>query len=154
MNIDVDLKVLDKAFYEEFTLPEYKTPESAGIDIRACIEEPILTIKPNSVVLVPSGLAYHINSIGICGFLLPRSGLGHKLGIILGNSTGIIDSDYTGQLYMSVWNRNELESIEIERGDRIAQLLFMPVYRANFNVVDELNTTHRGDKGFGHTGKQ
>jgi len=133
-------------------MPGYATPGSAGMDISACIDEP-LEIKPGETSLIPTGFAIHVEDTGLAAVLLPRSGLGHKKGIVLGNLVGLIDSDYQGQVYVSCWNRGH-ESFTMNPGDRIAQMVFMPVVQVAFDVVDEFDESHRGEGGFGHTGVQ
>jgi dUTP pyrophosphatase len=131
-------------------LPEYATPSSAGLDLRAALET-VLTLQPGDAALVPSGLAIHVGDPTMCAVILPRSGLGHKHGIVLGNGTGLIDADYQGPLMISVWNRGR-EAFTIQPGDRIAQLVVLPIVRARLQVVDEFETSQRGEGGFGHTG--
>lgn len=149
----VKVRVLDTRLQEH--LPKYQTPGSAGFDLRAAIAEP-LVIHPGQTVLVPTGLAIFLEDPNLVGFVAPRSGLGHKNGIVLGNLVGIIDSDYQGQLMVSVWNRNPegTEPFTINPLDRIAQYLVLPVVQATFEVVDEFQATERGASGFGSTGKQ
>lgn len=146
----IQLKILDKRLGTEFPLPEYATPGSAGLDLRALVEES-LEIAPGGCELIPTGMAIHIADPTLAAVILPRSGLGHKHGIVLGNLVGLIDSDYQGQLFVSVWNRGS-SGFRIEAGDRIAQLMFVPVIQASFAVVDEFDASERGDGGFGHTG--
>ncbi len=122
------------------------------MDISACLDEP-LEINPGETSLIPTGFAIHVEDTGLAAVLLPRSGLGHKKGIVLGNLVGLIDSDYQGQVYISCWNRGH-ESYTINPGDRIAQMVFMPVVQATFDIVDEFDESHRGEGGFGHTGVQ
>lgn len=152
--LPVKVKVLDQRLLDEsvgWGLPSYGTSGSAGLDLRACIDEPI-TLEPNSKsVLVSSGLSIFIEDPNFVGMIYPRSGLGHKQGLVLGNLTGVIDSDYQGPLMMSVWNRSQ-EAIVINPGDRIAQYLVLPVQRVEFTIVDDFVETDRGDGGFGHTG--
>ncbi|WED21962.1 dUTP diphosphatase [Vibrio sp. JC009] len=148
----IDLKILDSRIGGEFPLPTYATEGSAGIDLRACLDE-ALTVEPGKTHLVPTGMAIHINDHNLAATILPRSGLGHKHGIVLGNLVGLIDSDYQGQLMVSVWNRGQT-TFTIEPGDRIAQLVFVPVVQAEFNIVDDFDATKRGEGGFGHSGKQ
>ena len=148
----IQLRCIDKRLGKEFPLPDYATEGSAGMDVRACIDEP-LEIKPGETSLIPTGFAIHVEDTGLAAVLLPRSGLGHKKGIVLGNLVGLIDSDYQGQVYVSCWNRGH-ESFVINPGDRIAQMVFMPVVQAAFDVVDEFDESHRGEGGFGHTGVQ
>lgn len=155
MNPTIEIKILD-ARLQEWGLPQYQTALAGAIDLMACIDEPI-TVKPQApAVLVPSGIALHMNSSNLCAVILPRSGLGHKKGLVLGNSAGLIDADYTAQCYVSVWNRNPVDSgldITINPGDRIAQMLFLPVVRPSFVVVDEFTApSERGEGGFGSTG--
>ena len=133
-------------------MPHYATDGSAGLDMRACIDEP-LTVSPGETVLVPSGLAIHVADPGLAAVLLPRSGLGHKHGIVLGNLTGLIDSDYQGQVFVSIWNRGS-KAYDIDPGERIAQMVFVPVERVEFRVVETFEHSSRGDGGFGHTGQQ
>ncbi|WP_375752214.1 dUTP diphosphatase [Vibrio sp. HN007] len=148
----IDLKILDSRIGNEFPLPTYATEGSAGIDLRACLDE-ALTVEPGETHLVPTGMAIHIADHNLAATILPRSGLGHKHGIVLGNLVGLIDSDYQGQLMVSVWNRGQT-TFTIEPGDRIAQLVFVPVVQAEFNIVDDFDATKRGEGGFGHSGKQ
>jgi len=148
----IQLKYIDKRLGNEFPMPGYATPGSAGMDISACIDEP-LEIKPGETSLIPTGFAIHVEDTGLAAVLLPRSGLGHKKGIVLGNLVGLIDSDYQGQVYVSCWNRGH-ESFTMNPGDRIAQMVFMPVVQVAFDVVDEFDESHRGEGGFGHTGVQ
>ncbi|MEE8482005.1 MAG: dUTP diphosphatase [Acidiferrobacterales bacterium] len=148
----IQLKILDKRIGKEFPLPQHATDGSAGMDMRACLDEH-LRIEPGETHLVPTGLAIHIRDPGLAAVLLPRSGLGHKHGIVLGNLVGLIDSDYQGQIFISVWNRSEHNFI-IEPGDRIAQMVFVPVIQAEFEVVDDFDESDRGSGGFGHSGKK
>ena len=150
MSRTLQLKVLDARFGGEWPLPTYATEASAGMDLRAALDAP-LTLPPGDAALVPSGLALHIGDPGLCAVLLPRSGLGHRHGIVLGNGTGLIDADYQGPLLISVWNRGR-EAFSIQPGDRIAQLVILPVVRATFEVVDTFEDSARGAGGFGHTG--
>jgi len=145
------LKILDSRVGEAFPLPHYATDGSAGLDMRACIDS-ALTVAPGETVLVPSGLAIHIGDAGLAAVLLPRSGLGHKHGLVLGNLTGLIDSDYQGQVYISIWNRSS-KAYEIEPGERIAQMVFVPVEQVEFSIVDEFGDSSRGEGGFGHSGQ-
>ena len=149
--IDVQVKVLDPRVGTEIELPHYATEGSAGMDIRACIDAP-LSVAPGETHLVPSGLAVYVGDPGYAAVLLPRSGLGHKHGLVLGNLTGLIDSDYQGQLFVSVWNRGNA-AYTIDVGERIAQMVFVPVAQARLNLVDAFATTDRGDGGFGHSGR-
>lgn len=148
----IDLKILDPRVGNEFPLPAYATEGSAGLDLRACLDQ-ALTIAPGETHLVPTGLAIHIADNSLAATILPRSGLGHKHGIVLGNLVGLIDSDYQGQLMVSVWNRGQ-STFTIEPGDRIAQLVFVPVVQAEFNLVEDFSATDRGEGGFGHSGRQ
>jgi len=147
----IELKILDSRIGDSIPLPHYATDGSAGLDMRACIDE-ALTVAPGETVLVPSGLAIHIGDAGLAAVLLPRSGLGHKHGLVLGNLTGLIDSDYQGQVFVSIWNRGS-KTYEIEPGERIAQMVFVPVEQVAFNVVEEFNDSVRGEGGFGHSGQ-
>ncbi|MDH5473002.1 MAG: dUTP diphosphatase [Gammaproteobacteria bacterium] len=146
----IQLKVLDKRIGNDIPLPAHATPGSAGMDLRACIDAP-LTLKPGDTELIPTGLAIHISDPGLAATILPRSGLGHKHGIVLGNLVGLIDSDYQGQLFVSCWNRGQTE-FTIEMGDRIAQLVFVPVVQVDFEQVEEFEDSDRGAGGFGHSG--
>jgi dUTP pyrophosphatase len=147
MNIDV--KILDPRMADQ--LPAYATPGSAGLDLRACLNEP-LTLLPNAWQLVPTGIAIWLKDPGYAALILPRSGLGHKHGIVLGNLVGLIDSDYQGQLMVSAWNRSDV-AFTIEPMERIAQLMIVPVLQAQFNVVTEFPASQRGEGGYGSTGK-
>ncbi len=147
----IDLKILDPRVGNEFPLPAYATEGSAGLDLRACLDE-ALTVEPGQTHLIPTGLAIHIADSSLAATILPRSGLGHKHGIVLGNLVGLIDSDYQGQLMVSVWNRGH-STFTIEPGDRIAQLVFVPVVQADFNIVSDFDTSDRGEGGFGHSGR-
>lgn len=131
-------------------LPHYATGGSAGLDMRACIDEP-LTVTPGETVLVPTGLAIHIGDSGLAAVLLPRSGLGHKHGLVLGNLTGLIDSDYQGQIFISCWNRGS-KAYEIQPGERVAQMVFIPVEQVRFDIVQSFDDSGRGSGGFGHSG--
>ncbi len=146
----IELKILDSRLGDSISLPNYATDGSAGLDIRACIDDP-LTVNPGDTVLVPTGLAIHIGDSGLAAVLLPRSGLGHKHGLVLGNLTGLIDSDYQGQVFISCWNRGS-KAYEIKPGERIAQMVFVPVEQVRFVVVEEFENSDRGDGGFGHSG--
>ena len=146
----LQVKVLDPRFGAEWPLPAYATAHSAGMDLRAALDAPLLLL-PGEAALVPSGLAIHVADPGLCAVLLPRSGLGHKHGIVLGNGTGLIDADYQGPLMISTWNRGSV-AYTIEPGDRIAQLVLLPVVRATLQVVDTFEQSARGEGGFGHTG--
>ena len=147
----IQLKILDPRVGDDFPLPHYATDGSAGLDMRACIDQ-MLTVEPGDTVLVPSGLAIHIGDSGLAAVLLPRSGLGNKHGLVLGNLTGLIDSDYQGQVFVSIWNRGS-KTYEIQPGERIAQMVFVPVEQVTFDVVDEFGDSERGEGGFGHSGK-
>ncbi len=146
----IDLMIVNHEFTEEFGIPEYSTAGSAGMDLRACIDE-TLNIKPGETHLIPTGISMHIKDSQLAAVILPRSGLGHKHGLVLGNLVGLIDSDYQGQLFVSCWNRSD-KAYKIERGARIAQLAFLPVVQVQFNQVDSFNDSIRGQGGFGHTG--
>jgi dUTP pyrophosphatase len=145
----IDLQVLDVRMAEQ--IPAYATPGSAGLDLRACLDEPI-TLAPGQTALIPTGLAIHIADPGLAAIILPRSGLGHKHGIVLGNLVGLIDSDYQGQLMVSCWNRGQAEFV-IQPFERIAQLVIVPVVQAMFRRVDSFDASSRGAGGFGSTGK-
>lgn len=147
----IALKILDPRLRGEFPLPAYATDGAAGLDLRACVEAP-LTLAPGDTQLIRTGLAIHIGDPALAAVILPRSGLGHKHGIVLGNLVGLIDSDYQGELLVSCWNRGK-ESFNIQPGERIAQLVFVPVVRAHFDIVDEFEASDRGAGGFGHTGR-
>jgi dUTP pyrophosphatase len=146
----IQLKVLDARVGTSIPLPHYATDGSAGLDMRACIDEP-LTVEPGETVLVPTGIAIHIGDAGLAAVLLPRSGLGHKHGLVLGNLTGLIDSDYQGQVFISCWNRSGTP-YEIKPAERIAQMMFVPVEQVRFEIVSEFRDSHRGSGGFGHSG--
>ena len=148
----IEIKILDARLGNSIALPDYATDGSAGMDLRACMDDS-LTISPGETVLIPTGMAMHIADPQLAAVILPRSGLGHKHGIVLGNLVGLIDSDYQGQLFVSCWNRGAKE-FEISVGDRIAQLVFVPVAKAQWVVVEEFDASARADGGFGHTGKQ
>ena len=145
----IDVRLLDSRLKD--SPPHYATPGSAGLDLRACIDAP-LTIAPGETVLIPSGMAIHLADPGYAAMILPRSGLGHKHGIVLGNLVGLIDSDYQGQIMVSTWNRGT-ESFTLNPLDRLAQLVIVPVMQMTFNIVDEFDASTRGDGGFGSTGK-
>ncbi len=147
----IELKILDPRIGQEFPLPEYATPGSAGLDLRACLDAAV-ELAPGATTLLPTVLAIHIADPGLCATILPRSGLGHKHGIVLGNLVGLIDSDYQGQLMVSVWNRGQ-QSFTIQPGERIAQLVFLPVVQASFTIVDEFDSSERGEGGFGSSGR-
>jgi dUTP pyrophosphatase len=146
----LQVRVLDPRFGGDWPLPAYATDASAGLDLRAAVDAP-LALAPGDAALVPSGLAIYIADPGLCAVILPRSGLGHKHGIVLGNGTGLIDADYQGPLMISVWNRSR-ETFTIAPGDRIAQLVLLPIVRAELRVVEEFADSARGAGGFGHTG--
>ena len=147
----IELKILDPRVGDSIPLPHYATAGSAGLDMRACIDEP-RTVNPGDTVLVPTGLAIHVADPSLAAVLLPRSGLGHKHGLVLGNLTGLIDSDYQGQVFISCWNRGS-KNYEVQPGERIAQMVFIPVAQVEFSVVEEFAESDRGDGGFGHSGK-
>jgi dUTP pyrophosphatase len=147
----IQLKILDERLGHEFPLPHYATDGSAGMDMRAMIDAP-LVLAPGESRLLPTGLAIHIGDPSLASVLLPRSGLGHKKGIVLGNLVGLIDSDYQGQIFISCWNRGQ-EPFTVEVGERIAQMVFIPVVQAEFDIVSEFDSSQRGEGGFGHTGK-
>jgi dUTP pyrophosphatase len=147
----IQLKILDARIGGEYPLPEYTTDGSAGIDIRACLDEP-LEVRPGDTHLLPSGIAIHIDDPALAAVLLPRSGLGHKHGIVLGNLVGLIDADYQGQVFVSCWNRSR-QSFTIQPGERIAQMVFIPIVRAHFEVVESFQESTRGAGGFGHSGR-
>ncbi len=149
MQHTISVKIIDQKMRDY--LPEYATSGSAGLDLRACIDE-VSHVSPGQTVLIPTGLAIHIDNPNLCAMILPRSGLGHKHGIVLGNLVGLIDSDYQGQLFISVWNRGD-KIFELNPMERIAQLVVVPVVQAKFNLVDEFTVTSRGEQGFGSTGK-
>ena len=151
MKKTINLKVLDPRISKEFSLPDYQTDGSAGIDLQACIDKSI-ELEPGMTELIPSGIAIHINDPSLAAVLLPRSGLGHKKGLVLGNLVGLIDSDYQGQVYISCWNRGK-DKILIEPGLRLAQMVFIPIEQVQFRVVDEVDESERGDGGFGHNGQ-
>ncbi len=148
---DIQLKILDQRLGKDFPLPKYATPGSAGLDLRACMDEPLM-IAPGETVLINTGLAMHIDNPAMAATILPRSGLGHKHGIVLGNLVGLIDSDYQGPLMVSCWNRGQT-AYTVEPGERIAQLVIVPVLKARFEVVDEFEATERGEGGFGSSGQ-
>ncbi|EPE2796883.1 dUTP diphosphatase [Acinetobacter baumannii] len=148
----VQVKLLDPRLGKEWPLPSYATAGSAGLDLRACLDEAI-EIEPGQTVLVKTGMAIYIHDVNFAGLILPRSGLGHKHGIVLGNLVGLIDSDYQGELMVSVWNRGQA-TFRLEPGERLAQYVLVPVVQAEFEQVEEFEETLRGAGGFGHTGKQ
>lgn len=147
----LDIKILDARIGKEIPLPSYATEGSAGLDLRACLSEAI-ELNPGDTELIPTGLAIHIADPSLAAMILPRSGLGHKHGIVLGNLVGLIDSDYQGQLFVSCWNRCNTP-FRIEIGERIAQLILVPVVQAEFNIVDNFKDSDRGDGGFGSSGR-
>lgn len=145
-----EVKILDSRIGKEIPLPTYATSGSAGMDLRACIQEP-MQIKPGETILIPTGISIYIHDSSIAATILPRSGLGHKHGIVLGNLVGLIDSDYQGPLMVSLWNRGTT-AFDINVGDRIAQLIFVPIVQTEFEIVEEFTASDRGEGGFGHTG--
>ncbi|MFN3843923.1 MAG: dUTP diphosphatase [Rehaibacterium terrae] len=147
---EIKLKILDPRLGRDFPLPDYATAQSAGMDLRAMLDAPV-TLRPGDTVLAPTGIAIHIGDPGLCATILPRSGLGHRHGLVLGNLVGLIDADYQGPLMVSCWNRGSA-AFTIAPGDRIAQLVFMPVARAAFRIVEDFEASARGAGGFGHTG--
>lgn len=147
----IEVKILDDKIGKSIPLPEYATQGSAGVDLRACLDEN-LNLEPGETKLIPTGIAIHISDPNLAATILPRSGLGHKHGIVLGNLVGLIDSDYQGQLFISCWNRSN-SNFTIEPGDRIAQLVFLPVVQVDFEVVEDFQNSDRGEGGFGHSGK-
>ncbi|HIF55429.1 MAG: dUTP diphosphatase [Methylococcales bacterium] len=147
----IQLKILDPRLGKDIPLPDYATSGSAGLDLRACLEAAMI-LEPGETQLIPTGLAIHIADNDTAAMLLPRSGLGHKHGIVLGNLVGLIDSDYQGQVFVSCWNRGNT-AFTIEIGERIAQMIFVPVIQAEFEQVTEFDASYRGDGGFGHTGR-
>ena len=148
----IQLKIIDPRLGQEIPLPTHATDGSAGMDLRACVEQSTV-IQPGQTLLIPTGFAMHISDPGMAAVILPRSGLGHKHGLVLGNLVGLIDSDYQGQVYVSCWNRSD-KGFEVEVGMRIAQLVFVPVVLADFEVVESFEASQRGAGGFGHTGRQ
>ncbi|QCR37660.1 dUTP diphosphatase [Nissabacter sp. SGAir0207] len=148
----IDVKILDPRIGDVFPLPAYATSGSAGLDLRACLDAPI-ELAPGQTTLLPTGLAIHIADASLAAVILPRSGLGHKHGVVLGNLVGLIDSDYQGQLMVSVWNRSQT-AFTIEPGERVAQMVFVPVVQAEFNLVESFDSSVRGEGGFGHSGRQ
>lgn len=147
----IELKILDPRIGESIPLPHYATGGSAGMDMRACIDDAI-SVAPGETVLVPTGLAIHVADPSLAAVLLPRSGLGHKHGLVLGNLTGLIDSDYQGQVFISCWNRGS-KSYEVQPAERIAQMVFVPILQVELKVVEEFDASERGAGGFGHSGK-
>ena len=146
----IDVKIIDQRILDDFGIPSYQTDGSAGIDLKACIKETI-DLAPGETELIPSGIAIHINDPNLAAVILPRSGLGHKHGLVLGNLVGLIDSDYQGQIFISCWNRGN-NSVLIEPGLRLAQMVFVPVEQVEFRIVEEFDASQRGEGGFGHTG--
>ena len=146
------VKILDPRVGRDFPLPTYATTGSAGMDLRACIDAAI-TLNPGQTELIPTGLAIHIEDSSLCAMLLPRSGLGHKHGVVLGNLVGLIDSDYQGQLMVSCWNRGSTPFV-VEPAERIAQMVLVPVVQAQLTIVDDFDASLRGEGGFGHSGRQ
>ncbi len=147
----IDVKILDQRIGNEFPLPTYATLGSAGLDLRALLDQQ-LVLQPSETKLIPTGLSIHVADPNLAAVILPRSGLGHKNGIVLGNLVGLIDSDYQGPLMVSLWNRGQ-QPFTVEVGDRIAQLVFVPVVQAEFNLVTDFTASERGEGGFGHSGK-
>lgn len=150
MKTPIQLKILDSRIGTEFEIPDYATDGSAGMDLRACVENDTV-IAPGQTLLIPTGMSIYVADPSLAAVLLPRSGLGHKHGIVLGNLTGLIDSDYQGPLMVSLWNRSDIE-FTVQAGDRIAQMVFVPIVQAKFTIVDEFQQSDRADGGFGHTG--
>src|SRR5579862_8831700 len=149
--LPIQIKILDNRMGNEFPLPRYETDASAGLDLRACLDEKLI-LQPGDTHLIPTGISIYIGDPTLAAVILPRSGLGHKHGIVLGNLVGLIDADYQGPLMISCWNRGQ-NMYTIEPGDRIAQLVFLPIARVNFDIVNEFQSTTRGTGGFGHSGK-
>jgi len=147
----IQLKVLDARLGDSIELPDYATSGSAGLDLRACVDDDLI-LEPGATILIPTGLAIHIDDPTLAAVILPRSGLGHKHGIVLGNLVGLIDSDYQGQLFVSCWNRSQT-AFTITVGERIAQMVFVPVIQVAFEQVEEFTSSERGTGGFGHTGR-
>ncbi|NRB23655.1 dUTP diphosphatase [Shewanella sp.] len=152
MKTPIEIKILDPRIGSQYPLPAYATPGSAGMDLRAMIETTII-VEPGETILIPTGISIYVADPGLAAIILPRSGLGHKHGIVLGNLVGLIDSDYQGPLMVSCWNRGS-EPFTLEIGDRLAQLVFVPVVQAEFKLVDEFDNSSRGEAGFGHSGTQ
>lgn len=152
MKKKIDIKILDPRVGNKFPLPTYATEGSAGLDLRACLDQAI-QLEPGQTELLPTGLALHIADQQLAAVILPRSGLGHKHGVVLGNLVGLIDSDYQGELKVSVWNRGDT-SFTIKPGERIAQMVFVPIVQVEFDLVQDFETTKRGSGGFGHSGRQ
>ncbi len=147
----IDVKILDPRLGDEIPLPEYATPGSAGLDLRACVDDEMI-LEPGQTELIPTGMAIHVADPAYAAIILPRSGLGHKHGIVLGNLVGLIDSDYQGQLYVSCWNRGN-STFTVKVGERIAQLVMVPIVQVQFNLVAEFDNSQRGDGGFGSSGR-
>jgi dUTP pyrophosphatase len=147
--VNIDLKIFDERLRKQ--MPAYATPGSAGLDLRACIDN-VMTIEPGEACLIPTGMAIHLNDPGLAAMILPRSGLGHKHGIVMGNLVGLIDSDYQGQIFVSCWNRSHSPFL-LSPMERIAQLVVVPVVQVGFNIVNDFHETQRGANGFGSTGK-
>lgn len=147
----IRLKILDPRLGDQFPLPDYATDGSAGVDLRACVDGAV-TVGPGETTLIPTGMAIHIGDPSLAAVLLPRSGLGHKHGIVLGNLVGLIDSDYQGQVFVSCWNRGQ-EPFTVQPGERIAQMVLVPVVQARFEVVEDFESSARGAGGFGHSGR-
>ena len=152
MSKAIQLKILDRRLGNDFPLPDYATAGSAGVDLRACIAAPV-ALSAGDTVLIPAGFALHVADPGCAAVILPRSGLGHKHGIVLGNGVGLIDSDYQGQVFVSCWNRGAV-TYRIEPGERIAQMVFLSVSRVRFEIVADFERSARGERGFGHSGRQ
>ncbi|MCL1062625.1 dUTP diphosphatase [Shewanella benthica] len=152
MKTPIEVKILDSRIGSQYPLPAYATPGSAGMDLRAMIETSMI-VEPGETILIPTGISIHVADPGLAAMILPRSGLGHKHGIVLGNLVGLIDSDYQGPLMVSCWNRGS-KPFTLEIGDRLAQLVFVPVIQAEFKLVDEFDNSSRGEGGFGHSGTQ
>lgn len=150
-NTPIQLKILDPRIGKEFPLPRYETADAAGLDLRACLNEP-LVLEPGKTELIQTGISIYIANPNIAAVILPRSGLGHKHGLVLGNLVGLIDADYQGPLMVSCWNRSQT-AYTINPGDRMAQLVFLPIIRSQFEVVEQFNQSQRGTGGFGHSGK-
>ena len=151
MKKNIQVKILDQRIGSDYPLPAYATPGSAGMDLRACIEND-REIKPGETHLIPTGISIHIEDPALAAVILPRSGLGHKHGIVLGNLVGLIDSDYQGPLMVSCWNRGQ-DNFTLKVGERLAQLVIVPVVQANFEIVEEFGESERGEGGFGHSGR-
>lgn len=151
MRPKIQLKILDERIGKSIPLPSYATSGAAGLDLRACLEAP-LTLRPGETALVPTGIAIHIQDPSLAAVLLPRSGLGHKHGLVLGNLVGLIDSDYQGEILISCWNRGQ-ESFTVQVGERIAQMVLVPVVQVEFELVQDFAPSRRGEGGFGHTGR-